>query len=295
MICSLECMDDDGVEWVCTLQAGHEGKHQARRFDDHCYHEWPNDAARGLPPISETREEKPLFKSDDEMLISLTGSAKEVALKNPDGSTWTPSAPATPAPAGDGPHPMDDAPETRAQAEWMDSERIWVVNMGYCAEMERQRNASRREVAEIARERDEAVARARRVAEEHYQEISAQLTKVTEQLQAAVAERDMLRLELQTQTTRTIAVTRDAVALRLQANDPDQIQELMDSYVLVVGSHELRELRVELSALRAKAVEALYNFGEHASWCRSHFVTECDCGYSEALTALRGDNAGGEK
>lgn len=81
-------------------------------------------AARGLPPISETSEvgdalalpvdkrttgldpagqqsdpsapATPLFKSDDEMLISLTGSAKEVVLKNPDGSTWTPSPPALP-------------------------------------------------------------------------------------------------------------------------------------------------------------------------------------------------------
>lgn len=165
-------------------------------------------AARGLPPISEPSDPNeamrqgigivssapatPLFKSDDEMLISLTGSAKEVVLKNPDGSTWTPSAPAAPAPAGDEATPRTDSHFNNLHIHGGVIGSSWL---NFARTLERELSASRREVAEIARERDEAVHWAAKLSKALIKTDECVGT-ATEKLHTANRENDFLRAQL---------------------------------------------------------------------------------------------------
>lgn len=151
-------------------------------------------AARGLPPISETSECKPLTQEEqkrwDEFVASL------------------PSAPTTPAPAIDyvadafeitgarstqmpPPAPAGDEATPRTDAEVF----YYSVSAEFGRTLERELASSRREVAEIARERDAAVHWAAKLSKA-LTTTDEGLGTATEKLQAANRANDSLSAQL---------------------------------------------------------------------------------------------------
>lgn len=198
-------------------------------------------AARGLPPVSEQTEKGGDAKCAahaEHPLEGLIVQSTEPSRHSNAGQQSNPSAPATPAPAGDEETPRTDALIDAGNLEDIKAKRDdhshyfhGVMRLAsHSRTLERELSASRREVAEITRElRAETIYGKEKddtatTFMNQVKRLQSELATATEQLQAAVAERDTSKEEADTWIKHSgkMKLERDSAESRAQALETER-------------------------------------------------------------------------